>query len=190
MFHFYLRWPDKLPKLKAISSCQWYKRRYSRNSDNVFCPFPSRPRSIFYFDEEWVSYLQLTYQYEGLSNFLLISMSHGFGRRWCRNRVVVAPNGMTSDCEFLNFNVIILSSTSLYAGGTISFEDDSFGILTSKWWISPSNLVPRSLVDEAEGNEIISLDSDPRIASYACALVCATFITGMLKPEIEFLFCN
>ena len=97
-----------------------------------------------------------------------------FGRRCCRSRVVVAPNGMTSDCEFLNFNVIILSSTSLYAGGTISFEDDSFGILTSKWWISPSNLVPRSLVDEAEGNEIISLDSDPRIASYACALVCAS----------------
>ncbi len=33
---------------------------------------------------------------------------------------------------------LLMSTASSYEGGTISFHDDFDGVLTSKWWISPS----------------------------------------------------
>ena len=39
---------------------------------------------------------------------------------------------------FSEFPLLLLSTASSYEGGTISFQDDSNGVLTSKWWIGPS----------------------------------------------------
>ena len=36
------------------------------------------------------------------------------------------------------FPILLLSIASSYGGGAISFQDDSDGVFTSKWWIGPS----------------------------------------------------